>query len=42
MRKIAISLSKGGVSKSTTSVSIAHGLALAGKRVLLVDTDDLS
>ena len=40
MRKIAISLSKGGVSKSTTSVSIAHGLALAGKRVLLVDTDD--
>ncbi len=40
MRKIAVSLSKGGVSKSTTSVSIAHGLALAGKRVLLIDTDD--
>lgn len=40
MRKIAISLSKGGVSKSTSSVSIAHGLAMAGKRTLLVDTDD--
>ena len=40
MRKIAISLSKGGVGKSTVSVSIAHGLALAGRRVLLVDTDD--
>jgi chromosome partitioning protein len=40
MRKICISLSKGGVGKSTAAVSIAHGLALAGKRVLLVDTDD--
>ena len=40
MRKIAISLSKGGVSKSTSSVSIAHGLARAGKRTLLIDTDD--
>lgn len=40
MRKIAISLSKGGVSKSTSSVSIAHGLALSGKRTLLIDTDD--
>lgn len=40
MRKIAVSLSKGGVSKSTTSISLGHGLALAGKRVLLIDTDD--
>ena len=40
MRKITVSLSKGGVSKSTTSVSIAHGLSQRGKRVLLIDTDD--
>lgn len=40
MRKICISLSKGGVGKSSSTVSIAHGLALAGKKVLLVDTDD--
>ncbi len=40
MRKIAVSLSKGGTGKSSSSVSIAHGLAREGKRVLLVDTDD--
>jgi chromosome partitioning protein len=40
MRRIAISLSKGGVAKSTSSVSIAHGLSLKGMKVLLVDTDD--
>jgi chromosome partitioning protein len=40
MRKICVSLSKGGVGKSSTSVSLAHGLALAGKKVLLIDTDD--
>lgn len=40
MRKLCVSLSKGGVGKSSTCVSLAHGLALAGKRVLLVDTDD--
>ena len=40
MRKICISLSKGGVAKSTSAVSIAHGLAMAGKKVLLIDSDD--
>ncbi|MCY3975224.1 MAG: ParA family protein [Simkaniaceae bacterium] len=40
MRKICISLSKGGVGKSTGAVCIAHALAMAGRRVLLVDTDD--
>ena len=40
MRKICVSLSKGGVGKSSTCVNLAHGLALAGKKVLLVDTDD--
>ena len=39
MRKIAVSLSKGGVGKSTTAVHLAHSLALAGSSVLLVDTD---
>lgn len=40
MRKIAVSLSKGGVAKSSTSVALAHGLALQKKKVLLIDTDD--
>jgi len=39
MRKIAITISKGGAGKSTTCVNLAAALADQGKRVLLVDTD---
>jgi len=39
MRKIAVTLSKGGVGKTTTVVNTAAGLAKAGQRVLLVDMD---
>ena len=38
-RKICVTLSKGGVGKTTTCVNLGAGLALAGYRVLLVDTD---
>jgi len=40
MRKICIALSKGGVAKSSTAISVSHGIALSGKKVLLIDTDD--
>jgi chromosome partitioning protein len=38
-RTIGVILSKGGVGKTTTSVNLAAGLALAGYKTLLVDTD---
>jgi chromosome partitioning protein len=39
MRKIAIITSKGGTGKTTTAVNLGHGLALTGKRVLVIDCD---
>ena len=38
-RKMAVFNHKGGTGKTTTSVSVAAGLAMKGYKVLLVDTD---
>jgi chromosome partitioning protein len=38
-KKIAIGNFKGGVSKTTTAMTLAQGLSLLGRRVLLVDLD---
>jgi len=39
MRIFTLANNKGGVTKTTTTVNLAYGLARAGRRVLVVDTD---
>src|SRR5437764_3336051 len=39
MRVFCCANNKGGVTKTTTTVNLAYGLARAGRRVLVIDTD---
>ena len=36
---IVVTSGKGGVGKTTTSANVGTGLAILGKRVVLIDTD---